>query len=177
MLFGIGLKSIQHNKKNARKWLNWTEKFSSVQKFTFLVNFELNSVHFFAEGTWTELSSVFEWTWTKNEQKSLVHFSIIKTKISWHILIKKCGYHCQFLFIKNSKLFLKKLIIFKTLPHKNASKLWILAYYLQKYFLSELKNERKSSFFRSRTELSSVFKIENLNFISSLFGQGELELN
>ena len=108
-----------------RKWLNWTEKFSSVQKFTFLVNFELNSVHFFAEGTWTELSSVFEWTWTKNEQKSSVHFSIIKTKISWHILIKKCGYHCQFLFIKNSKLFLKKLIIFKTLPYKNTSRFWL----------------------------------------------------
>ena len=63
------LVSFPSHLKKSRKWLNWTEKFSSVQKFTFLVNFELNSVHFFAERTWTELSSLIEWTWTKMNRK------------------------------------------------------------------------------------------------------------
>ena len=48
---------------------DWTEQKSSVRKFTFLVNFELNLVQVFAEGTWTELSSLIEWTWTKMNRK------------------------------------------------------------------------------------------------------------
>ena len=85
-------------------FLKWTEKWTEKFIFKFVnwtmfifkrVNFELNSVHFFARWTRTELSSHFWWTVTSLEFKSFFFNSVIKHK---------------FCFV-TSKPSLKKLII------------------------------------------------------------------
>ena len=99
---------------------DWTERKSSVQfesslfwwtlnwtQFKFLLKeLELNLVHLLCE---------LERKWTEKFSSFFYH----KTKVFWLFFYQKMLLPLQFFFkIKNSKLFEKKIIIFKTLSYK-----------------------------------------------------------